>query len=279
MKCKICDSRLKVKYKNKFDDRHGYPKTFSIFKCVSCGFFQTFPQLSFKKLSGIYTEYYPRRNANIKDIVTNSKTIPKKSVILKNGLSTSCHFQTKKGQNVLDIGCGTCQSLLEIKTLGGKAWGIDPDKNSGKVANILNLNFHLGTIHDFKAKKCFFDLITASQVLEHEAEPLTFLIECKKYLKNTGKIVLSFPNTNALSLKIYGKKWLHWHIPYHINHFNKKSFETLVQKTGLKIKSIKTVTPNLWTILQIKSFLNNIKIGQMDPMWDGGRNENKTSNK
>jgi len=279
MTCKICSSKLILKYKGIYDDRHGYPKKFNVFKCFDCEFMQTFPQLTFKELSDVYTNYYPKRDVNIKDIVSGSKNIPNKLKISKNGWSTTCHFQTKKKQKVLDVGCGTCQSLLEIKQMGGFAWGIDPDRNSEKVAKLLKLNFHLGTIHDFNEKENFFDLITASQVLEHEANPLSFLIECKKYLKKTGKIVLSFPNTNALSLKIYGRKWLHWHIPYHLNHFNKKSFEILAKEAGLKIKSIKTVTPNLWTILQIKSFLNNIKLGQRDSLWDQDDNKNKIKNK
>ena len=44
----------------------------------------------------------------------------------------------------------------------------------------------------------------------------------------------------------------------------------MAQKTGFKVKSLKTVTPNLWTILQLRSYLNNIKVGQRDKMWDGG---------
>ncbi len=274
--CKICNGYTYLKYESLFDNRHGYLGKFDIYKCINCGFMETQPQLSPKKLSNIYTKYYPKRDADIKDITTRSKVIPSRSEILKNGWETTCHFQTKKGQKVLDVGCGTCQSLLEIKKLGGKAWGIDPDKNSQKVATALKLNFHLGTIHDFKQSENFFDLITGSQVLEHETDPLSFLIKCKKYLKRSGKIVLSFPNTNALSFMIWGRKWLHFHIPYHLNHFNKKAFEILVKNSGLKIKSIKTVTPNLWTLLQIKSFLNNVKIGERDAMWDGNYNESRS---
>ena len=274
-KCKICHGCTYLKHKGLFDDRHGYPKKFDIYKCFNCGFIQTQPQLSFEELSDIYTNYYPKRDADIDGIIDSAKNIPNKNTILKNGWSTTCHYQTKTGQKVLDVGCGTCQSLLEIKRFGGKAWGIDPDRNSREVAKKLKLNFHLGTIHDFNAKEKFFNLITVSQVLEHEADPLLFLLECKKYLNNSGKIILSFPNTGSLSQNIYGKKWIHWHIPYHLNHFNRKSFVTLAQKAELKIDSIKTVTPNLWTILQIKFTLNNIRRGQRDSMWDSGNKNTK----
>jgi 2-polyprenyl-3-methyl-5-hydroxy-6-metoxy-1,4-benzoquinol methylase len=229
---------------------------------------QTSPQLSPNHLSHIYTNYYPKRDADIKSVVRSSENIPSQQEIKQKGLETTCHFQTKHCQKVLDIGCGTCQSLLEINKLGGEAWGLDPDRNSQKVAKKLKLNFHLGTIHDAKFSKNFFDLITASQVLEHENDPLTFLNECKKYLKSNGKIILSFPNNGSFSRLIWGKNWIHWHVPYHLNHFNKKSLLLLSNKAKYKINDIKTVTPNLWTVLQIRNVLSNPRAGKRNHIWD-----------
>jgi len=105
--------------------------------------------------------------------------------------------------------------------------------------------------------------------LEHIPDPLKFLKITREFLKLGGRILLSFPNTGALYQKIWRKMWLHWHVPYHLNHFNKKSFKTLVNQSGLKIVKIETVTPILWTILQIKSWLNNTTEGERDGMWDG----------
>lgn len=268
MNCKICQKKTKLLYKGIYDNRHGYPGKFNVYECKNCGFTQTKPQLTFRQLSEVYTKYYPKRDADIKGVIKATKNMPSKKEIKEKGLATSCHFQTKKGQKVLDVGCGTCLSLLQIKKLGGEAWGLDPDKNSANAAKKLKLKFHLGTIHNCKFPKNYFDLITASQVLEHEGDPVRFLKDCKKFLKQNGTIVLSFPNTGALYRRLWGKNWLHWHIPYHLNHFNKKSVEFLAKSANLKIVKIKTVTPNLWTILQIRSWINNPKIGQRDIMWD-----------
>jgi len=270
---------MRVKFVNLFDNRHGYPGKFDVYECPNCGFMQTKPQLSFRTLTQTYTNYYPKRDADIKGIIEALKSMPTQREISQKGLGTTSHFQTHKGQKVLDIGCGTCQSLLEIKKLGGEAWGIDPDKNSQKVANKLKLKFHLGTIHNCKFPTKYFDLITASQVLEHEPDPLKFLKDSKKFLKKNGKIIMSFPNTDSLFEKIWGRNWLHWHIPYHVNHFNKKSLELLAEKSGFKINSLNTVTPNLWTVLQIRSVINNPREGQRDSMWDPGENNTGESKK
>lgn len=240
---------------------------------------QTNPQLSLRKLSNVYTNYYPKRDADVNVLVKYAKNIPSKTEIAKNGWGTTCHYQTKRKQKVMDVGCGTCLSLLEIKKLGGEAWGLDPDKNSQKVAKRLKLRFHLGTIHNCRFPKKYFDLITASQVLEHEPNPIKFLKDSKKFLKSDGEIIMSFPNTGAFFEKVWRKKWLHWHIPYHLNHFGKKSLEILTKKAGFEIVSLKTVTPNLWTILQIRSVINSPKEGERDGMWDPDSNLSKTNEK
>ncbi|MCX6705371.1 MAG: class I SAM-dependent methyltransferase [Candidatus Woesebacteria bacterium] len=271
--CKICKSKVIKRFRSIYDNRHGYPGKFSIYECPNCGFMQTEPRLTSGKLSNVYTNYYPKRDADVKGMIENIKHLPSKKEIYRQGNETDCHFQTEKGQNVLDIGCGTCQSLLFIKRLGGNAWGLDPDKNSQNVAKELKLRFHLGTIHNCKFPKKHFDLITASQVLEHEPDPIAFLKDTRKFLKKGGKIVMSFPNTGALYRKIWGRNWLHWHVPYHLNHFNRKSLKIMARKTGFKIISLRTVTPNLWTILQIRSYINSPKMGQRVPMWDGHTNK------
>lgn len=269
MKCKICNNKTKIIYKKMYDDRHGFPGKYNVEQCFNCGFMQTTPQLSVAKLYKLYTNYYPKRDSNIEDVLNYSKNIPSQKVISSNGLSTACHYLTKKGQKVLDVGCGTCQSLLEIKSLGGEAWGLDVDKNSQNVAKKLKLRFHLGTIHNCIFKKDFFNLITASQVIEHEPDPISFLKDCMNFLKDDGKIILSFPNTDSLGLKLWGKKWLHWHMPFHLNHFSKNSAILMIKNAGLKIESIRTITPNLWTILQIRSYLSYTKEGKRNEMWDG----------
>ena len=278
MRCKICGSRLKIWYKKLFDDRHGYPGYFDVLKCTNCGFAQTKPQIKENSIKKLYKDFYPRKNLDLKNIKIQDFKENNRFKFWRKGLFINCHYLVKPKSDVLDVGSGVGYSLLWLENQGNSAYGIDPDANALTVAKKFKLNFHLGFIddHPFGNKK--FDYITGSQVIEHTGNPIKFLGLCKQRLKPNGKIILSFPNTDSLTRRILGKDWLHWHIPFHLSHFNKKSIYLLAQSAGLTVKSIKTVTPNIWIILQIRKLLLKPKMGKRDMFWDGGQENKKIAN-
>jgi SAM-dependent methyltransferase len=269
MKCKICGGKLRPWIRKLFDDRHGYPGKFDVYKCSFCEFGQTVPQLSGAKIAEIYSKYYPWKNTDIKNVKLSDFKIPNKMTIWRKGLFINGQYSVKKGAKVLDVGCGLGYSLLELKNYGCKAYGIDPDKNALKLAKKFNLNFKKGFITDNVFVKEKFDYIIANQVLEHTNDPLEFLTHCKNRLSKNGKIILSFPNANSLTRYLFKNNWLHWHIPYHLNFFTRKSIEIVANHAGLKIDSIKTETPNMWMNLQIRRLTQKPKIGVRDTFWDG----------
>jgi SAM-dependent methyltransferase len=167
----------------------------------------------------------------------------------------------------LDVGSGSGESLLEIQKMGARAFGVEPDPNAQRIAKQLKLRVYKGFItgNPFLGKK--FDFVTASQVFEHEPEPLDFLRSAKEKLNNKGQIILSVPNLDSIYRKVFGRKWLNWHVPYHINFFTKLSLKKVAKKTGLKIVEIRTITPNVWTLMQFRTLLYNVNEGQKNPIW------------
>lgn len=271
MRCKICNSRTEIWYKKLYDDRHGYLGYFDIKRCLNCGFAQTDPQLPAEKIEGLYSKYYPRQKIDLKKIKRKNHQIDNRFEVWLKGVTHGCEYWVDKETKVLDVGSGLGFSLLRLESIGCKAFGLDPDQNAKKVARKFGLKFHHGFIEDNPFPKEKFDFVIASQVLEHTNSPKEFLVFCKSRLKKGGKVILSFPNTDSLGRKLFGKNWLHWHIPYHLNHFNRKSFLFLAKKVGLEIETIKTITPNLWTNLQIKRLMHKPEMGERDVSWDSGK--------
>lgn len=265
-KCMICGDKTSLFLTELYDDRYGAPGKYSIYKCLNCGFGRLYPLLNKKIISKFYSKYYPLGYETVKSVMSSAKR-SNKFLNWLNGTRHIAHYYVTVDSDVLDVGSGSGVSLLEIKNLGGRAFGVEPDPNAQKIAKKLGLKVHQGFLTDniFPGRK--FDYITASQVLEHDSDFRSFLLAAGKHLKDEGQIVLSFPNLDALYRKIFGRHWIHWHVPYHCNFFTRRAFIQLATSSGLKIKKLITVTPNDWTIVQIAMFIKQPKEGRPSFIW------------
>ncbi|MGG4094775.1 glycosyltransferase [Paenibacillus lautus] len=99
--------------------------------------------------------------------------------------------------NVLEVGCACGGTLLEIKNRfkNSNLYGIELNEKAAEVAKIIadvqpeniendGMNYEEG----------FFDYIIFADVLEHLYDPWNVLINIRKYLKPTGKLLISLPN-------------------------------------------------------------------------------------
>ncbi|TAL74461.1 MAG: class I SAM-dependent methyltransferase [Bacteroidetes bacterium] len=266
MRCLICGGKSLPLIENLYDDRYGAIGKHTIYVCTDCGFGKTVPGLKKSGIAKFYSRYYPLKSIEASTVKAEAKLIP---LWLRwfTGIDHSAHFHIIPKTTVLDIGSGIGASLLEIELMGAKAYGVEPDPNAQRLAKELNLNVYIGFITDNPFPKLQFDYITASQVLEHEPDPRKFLKATYKRLKVNGQVILSFPHLNAVYRKIFGKRWLHWHVPYHLNFFTEKSFRILAQQCGYKVVKMRTITPNIWTYLQLKMLKLIPLEGRVNPIW------------
>lgn len=264
--CKICGKEARLFIKAVFDDRYKAPGFFDIYRCPECGFGFMNSFIQPEKAGEFYGKYYPLSKVTPSQ-VRNQAAIKPAIFNWLFGTSNIAHLYIKPHSLVLDIGSASGVSLLEIGKLKGKAYGVEPDHHAQKIAKKLNLHVFKGFITDnpFPDKK--FDFITASQVIEHVPDAKVFLEAIGKKLNQKGQVILSFPNTDSLYRKIFGRRWINWHIPYHSNFFTKKSFKILAHSTGFKVLKTKTVTPNIWTILQLRRFLVRSRAVVKSEIW------------
>lgn len=266
MKCKICKGFTHLYLKKLYDDRYGATGFHDIYRCENCGYAVTYPGIGKDQIGKFYAQHYPLASYSVGDI-KNYATIPSKFTAWLKGINNTCHWYIKRKRKVLDIGSGTGVSLLEIKKMGGIGFGVEPDPNAQKTAKKLSLKVFQGFITDNPFPHTKFDYITASQVIEHDPDPINFLKNAKNKLNSGGEIILSFPNIDSIYQKMFKKKWLNWHVPYHLSFLTRRSLEVAAKKAGLKIKKIRTITPNLWTVLQLRMLIASISHGRPNPIW------------
>lgn len=139
------------------------------------------------------------------------------------------NFSFKEGARVLEIGCGEGQIIKSLSSEGIKCVGLEPGP---QVLEIENKN--LSVIRDFFPSDNLqgkFDLILHFGVIEHIEDPVNFLRDQIKFLKDDGSIICGFPDFEA-DLKAGDiSMFLH----EHFNYFTKYSIGKVADLAGLKL--------------------------------------------
>ncbi|MDZ4137056.1 MAG: bifunctional 2-polyprenyl-6-hydroxyphenol methylase/3-demethylubiquinol 3-O-methyltransferase UbiG, partial [Paracoccaceae bacterium] len=120
------------------------------------------------------------------------------------------------GLRLLDIGCGGGLLSEPMARLGATVVGADAAARNIPVAQLhaqqmgLTIEYRNGTAEDLAAMGEQFDVILNMEVVEHVADPLSYLTACQTLLKPGGLMVCSTLNRNAKSfaMAIVGAEWV-----------------------------------------------------------------------
>lgn len=268
--CIACAGQMAPLFEKMFDDRYGYPGYYDVFQCPNCLQSQTFPLLKDEELAGVYSRYYPRKSIKIQELVDESSDPLSRDRIRarwREGTSNQGQYLAQRGMTVLDYGCGAGGSLLEMRNMGIDAYGIEADANVQQVVDSLGLRIHIGTIEEAPYQNGQFDLIILNQVIEHLPDPSATLSKLEKFLKPGGRMALSFPNARSIYARAFGRKWINWHIPYHLHHFNASSMRIFFARHGWEVLKSRTITPNIWTYLQFRVAPEVPEMGRPQQTW------------
>ena len=152
--------------------------------------------------SGPFSALHKMSNARIEFIKNNaSRIITKKNTETK----------LLDGIECLDIGCGGGILSERLSRLGGRVTGIDASKNSIDVAKEHSIKSRLeidykcistSKILKHKKKKYLnmFDIVIASEVIEHVNERKVFLSDISKLCRSGGLVVFTTINSSFLGV-------------------------------------------------------------------------------
>lgn len=268
--CPVCGGGKFLLGRLAYDDRYGHPGSFHLAECGNCGHLVTLPRLAEQDLPNLYGTYYPRKSLSPESVAEQASAVRKPFARLRRwwmGTDNQGQYAARSGERVLDIGCGSGASLLEAQALGAEAYGVEADPNVEQLASALGLRIHQGNIGDRPFPELAFDLIILNQVIEHIPEPDKAMMQVAARLVPGGRVVMVFPNRNSIWCRLTGARWINWHIPYHLHHFNLATFERLARRCGFEVVHSRTITPNLWTVLQWRASRHPVPQGQPNPIW------------
>ncbi len=224
--------------------------------CRTCGLISQHPLPDKKHLPEFYPAEYRNYLPQKENLFSTLKKIQFRSVTSK----ITKHIENKESK-ILEIGFGNGQLLLSLKESGYKnLYGTDfTDKVFPSLSNTgINL-----TISDVEKSIPFneaFDIIIMNNVIEHFLKPEEVLINCKKNLSKSGKIILITPNSNALEFAVFKNYWAGFHAPRHTFLFNSKNIKMLGDRLGYSKIVIEPMTDPGQISISIQNILQNQKL-------------------
>jgi 2-polyprenyl-3-methyl-5-hydroxy-6-metoxy-1,4-benzoquinol methylase len=248
-----------------YDDRYGYPGNFDLYRCLNCGHKYLDCNMTPVQLSELYTHYYPRKTFDIAQFKPHEEASGLGAWL--NGLSSSAFRGVPKNVRVLDVGCGFGQSLGYHTARGCDVYGVEADENIRRVAERFGFKVHVGLFDDTIYAPEFFDYVTMDQVIEHVTDPLSTLRGVARILKPGGTAILSTPNANGWGAKFFGRRWINWHAPYHVQFFSRRSMQLAAEQAGLVVVEVKTITNSEWLYYQWIHLVTYPRLGEPSTFW------------
>ncbi|NCO20726.1 MAG: bifunctional 2-polyprenyl-6-hydroxyphenol methylase/3-demethylubiquinol 3-O-methyltransferase UbiG [Rhodobacterales bacterium] len=120
------------------------------------------------------------------------------------------------GLRILDIGCGGGLLSEPMARLGADVVGADAAPRNIPVAQIhaeqsgLTIDYRHTTAEDMAAAGEQFDVLLNMEVVEHVADPLSYLTACRQLLKPGGLMTCSTLNRTpkSFAMAIVGAEWV-----------------------------------------------------------------------
>lgn len=224
---------------------------FSVWKCETCGISFLHPFLSQSALQKYYPSntYYAYSGESKAGILQSLRTYliahyysPTILSIFVSYIIHTVPAIPSKVQNgkILDVGCGTGDTLLALRSLGWDVYGMEMDKNAVRICKKRGLSqIQLGAFEDLKHyQDNSFDAIRLYHVIEHLHDPdLCFRLLYQK-LKKNGELIIGTPNISSFIAKLFGTYWYNLDSPRHVFLFSPKTLVRMATRAGFSVVRI-----------------------------------------
>jgi len=220
--CPVCSGTEHGFFLNGRDYLSSSAGRFTLVKCAECGLIYLDPLTGPEDEPALYQAAYYRSMKGLSRILETLFLRERKRIVEGSGKSSG---------KVLDVGCGTGEFLKTMKAGGWETAGVEPSEERNKLSTEEN-KIYSAELTEIKFPGGGFDAVTLWQVLEHLPDPVKYLAEIRRLLKDDGILVLSVPNINSLQARFGGALWFHLDLPRHRWQFAPGTILKMLEKNG-----------------------------------------------
>lgn len=250
-KCTLCEGEAIPVFK----DMSGYVEgtKYNVYECQNCltSFIDPMSNLQ-EEYDVIYGKDLSETDGDIKDAVYNYYYYLTKGIKhLKKPLKvlseyTAIYWGVSKalkdsninyGASVLEVGSGLGYFTYALHKDGYKADGVEYSDTATNFAKKYFGDFYTcGTIEEYaKTHKEQYDVVIATEVIEHVEDPVSFIGAFLEVLKPGGKIIITTPNKD---IHPKGTIWETDYAPKHLWWFTEKGLKMIAQNFNKDFSSV-----------------------------------------
>lgn len=263
-KCPICGGAVRF-LAALYDDRYGYPGEFRLAGCPACGHKSLRTSIPPESLPELYLSRYPRSSFRLEDYRPCREICGFRGWL--DGERCSAYAWVPKAVRILDIGCGFGETLGYHKARGCEVYGVEADENIRRVAERYGFDVRVGLFDPSLYERDSFDYVTMDQVIEHMSDPVEALRGVARVLNPGGTAILSTPNADGWGARLFGRRWIHWHAPYHLHFFSGRSMSIAAERAGMNLERIRNITSSEWLFYQWVHLATCPPVGTPSPFW------------
>ena len=223
------------------NNRRGCPACHDL-KGVELGEKNNFLMLNCKNCRSIYSSHLPTgaESENYDDYYTEENLQVPDFIRKRLGEIIDDFKPYFSGGRLLDIGFGSAILMQVARDKGWQAAGGEGSAPAIEHAEKLGFEVFHGELSEAKYADDYFDVITASEIIEHCPQPEILLDEVMRILRPGGLFWATTPSAKSLSYHLTGLEWTTICPPEHLQLFSKKGIRLMLGKAGFSSFTIQT---------------------------------------
>lgn len=168
-------------------------------------------------------------------------------------------FMQKKA-SVLEVGCGDCALLIELKKTYPQLACTGVDLSFGKEhqqeCQRLGITLMEQAVENVQLQDRSYDLVIMNQIIEHLWSPLPVLQKLAAALRPGGLISIETVNLDGYDRRIFADgEWGGYYFPRHLNLFSHRTLSTLLEQNGFRVvRSYSLLAPIIW-VFSLRAYL------------------------
>jgi len=136
------------------------------------------------------------------------------------------------GARILDAGCGSGRTLVELANYGGEVCGIELNSDAAELARARGLgDVQVGRLEELPWEDGAFDLITCLDVIEHVPDDVTALVELRRVVAPGGWLLVTVPAYQALWSR-------HDEANHHYRRYSRSMLRAAARQAGWQIERV-----------------------------------------